>query len=246
MSALAATTLLRAAVGEIVVANRTYQRAARVAEAVGGRAVPFDAVDRELAAADLVVSCTGADGLVIGAAQLSEALRERPARPIFLLDLALPRDVDPAVRGLDGAHLVDLERLSRLSDDRGSTAVTGDVDAVRHIVAEEVAAFAAWQRTSQVAPTVVALRTMAADVVTAELARLEGRLPQLGEHDRDEIAKTVRRVAEKLLHMPTVRVKELAGGPEGHAYATALRELFDLDRNAVEAVTRAESLGEGR
>jgi glutamyl-tRNA reductase len=243
MSALAATTLLRTGVGEIVVANRTLQRAARVAEAVGGTAVPLDAVDAELTRADLVVSCTGATGLLIGTSQLENALDQRPDRPIFLLDLALPRDVDPAVRELRGAHLVDLERLSRLGGDHGTSA---DVDVVRHIVAEEVAAFAAWQRTSQVAPTVVALRAMAADVVTAELARLEGRLPQLGQHDRDEIAKTVRRVVDKLLHMPTVRVKELAGGPDGPAYADALRELFDLDLKAVEAVTRVDSPEEGR
>jgi len=246
MSALAATTLLRAGVGEIVVANRTYERAARVAEAVGGRAVPLDAVDAELAEADLVVSCTGAAGLLIGASQLRGVLGRRPDRPIFLLDLALPRDVDPAVRDLDGAYLVDLERLSQLGDGETTNAVSRDVDAVRHIVAEEVAAFATWQRITAVAPTVVALRTMAADVVTAELARLDGRLPGLGEHDRDEIAKTVRRVADKLLHMPTVRVKELAGGPDGQAYAVALRELFDLDPKAIEAVTRAAIPEEGR
>jgi len=243
LSALAATMLLRAAVGEIVVANRTHQRAARVAEAVGGRAVPLDAVDAELRRADLVVSCTGATGLLIGGAQLKDALDQRSDRPMFLLDLALPRDIDPAVRDLPGAHLVDLERLSHVGADRDPSA---DVDAVRHIVAEEVAAFAARQRTYQVAPTVVALRAMAADVVSSELARLQGRLPRLDEHDRDEIAKTVRRVADKLLHMPTVRVKELAGGPDGHGYATALRELFDLDRNAVEAVTRADTPEEGR
>jgi glutamyl-tRNA reductase len=244
MSALAATTLRRAGLAEIVVANRTYQRAVRIAEAVGARAVPLEELDAQLAAADLVVSCTGAEGLVIRASQLYAALRGRPDRPLFLLDLALPRDVDPAVHDLPGAYLVDLERLSYV--DGASGVVTADVDAVRRIVAEEVSAFAAWQRTSQVAPTVVALRTMAADVVTAELARLDGRLPGLGQHDRDEIARTVRRVVDKLLHIPTVRVKELAGGPDGHAYATALRELFDLDLKAVEAVTRADTPEEGR
>jgi glutamyl-tRNA reductase len=244
MSALAATTLRRAGLAEIVVANRTYQRAVRVAEAVGGRAVPLEELDAQLAEADLVVSCTGAEGLVIRAPQLHGALGGRPDRPLFLLDLALPRDVDPAVHDLPGAYLVDLERLSHV--DGASGVVTADVDAVRRIVAEEVSAFASWQRTSQVAPTVVALRTMAADVVAAELARLDGRLPGLGQHDRDEIARTVRRVVDKLLHIPTVRVKELAGGPDGHAYATALRELFDLDLKAVEAVTRADTPEEGR
>jgi glutamyl-tRNA reductase len=242
MSALAATTLMRAGVGEIAVANRTYQRALRLAEAVRGRAVPLEAVPAELLRADLVISCTGADEILIDAVQVREALAARGGRPMFLLDLALPRDVDPAVRELDGVHLVDLERLSGT----GGVAAAADVEAVRRIVAEEVAAFALWQRTSQVAPTVVALRSMAADVVAAELARLNGRLPGLGEHDREEIARTVRRVVDKLLHVPTVRVKELAGGPDGHAYAAALRELFDLDLKAVEAVTRVEPPEDGR
>jgi glutamyl-tRNA reductase len=92
----------------------------------------------------------------------------------------------------------------------------------------------------QIAPTVVALRAMAAEVMDAELLRLQGRLPGLDQRHRDEITLTVRRVVDKLLHGPTVRVKELASGPDGHAYAAALRELFDLDRNAVEAMTRAD------
>jgi glutamyl-tRNA reductase len=111
-------------------------------------------------------------------------------------------------------------------------------------VAAEVANYATEQRAAQVAPTVVALRTMADDVVSAEMLRLEGRLPELDPRHREEIARSVRRVVDKLLHGPTVRVKELAGGPDGQAYATALRELFDLDRNAVEAVTRADLNGE--
>jgi glutamyl-tRNA reductase len=139
-------------------------------------------------------------------------------------------------------HLVDLEALAHVTGAGG--AVDTDVDAVRRIIADEVTAFGSWQRSSQVAPTVVALRSMAADVVAAELGRLDGRLPELTGHEREEIARTVRRVVDKLLHMPTVRVKELAEGPDGQAYAAALRELFDLDLKAVEAVTRADGIEE--
>jgi glutamyl-tRNA reductase len=115
-----------------------------------------------------------------------------------------------------------------------------EVEAVRRIVAAEVAAFAAGQRANQIAPTVVALRTMADDVVSAEMLRLEAKLPGLDQRQRDEISKAVKRVVDKLMHGPTVRVKELASGPDGEAYATALRELFDLDRKAVQAVMSAD------
>ncbi|MBA3745261.1 MAG: glutamyl-tRNA reductase, partial [Sporichthya sp.] len=146
-------------------------------------------------------------------------------------------DIDPAAAALPGVTLVDLESLADADPDGG---VPAEVEAVRRIVAGEVAAFAAGQRASQIAPTVVALRTMADEVVAAEMLRLEGKLPDLEAKQREEIAKSVKRVVDKLMHGPTVRVKELASGPDGETYATALRELFNLDRSAVEAVIRAD------
>jgi len=243
MSALAAATLHRVGAGEVVVANRTHQRGLRVAAAVHGRAVPLESFPAELAHTDVVVSCTGAAEVLITMAQVVAAMTARGGRPLVLLDLALPRDIDPAVRDIEGVTLVDIERLAEHGD--ADRTVADDVDAVRRIVAEEVASFSAWQRSTQVAPTVVALRTMAADVVDAELARLEGRLPGLDDRARAEVSNTVRRVVDKLLHAPTVRVKELAGDPQGQSYAHALRELFDLDLKTVEAVTRAETPEEG-
>ena len=237
MSALAATTLAREPGVEIVVANRTPARGERLAAAVGGRAVPLDRVAAELAGADLVVSCTGAAGTVLGTELIEAVQAQRGGRPMFLLDLALPRDVEPGVRDVPGAILVDLDDLAETT---ASSGMPSDVDGVLAIVAEEVATFLAAQQVSQIAPTVVALRAMAADVVAAELLRLDTRLPDLGERHREEITLAVRRVVDKLLHGPTVRVKELASGPDGHAYAAALRELFDLDRNAIEAVSRAD------
>ncbi len=241
MSSLAATTLARMGVSELVIANRTLERAERLAESLGGRAVPFAEVERELARADVVVSCTGATGLVLDRAAVAAALAARTAPGLLgLLDLAMPRDIDGAVHGLDGVHLVDIEDLAAASADAPMAA---DVDAVRRIVAAEVAAFGAAQRAERITPTVVALRTMAADVVSSELARLDGRLPDLDDKQRTEITNTVRRVVDKLLHAPTVRVKQLAGEPGGAGYADALRELFDLDPQAVAAVSRADSLG---
>ncbi|MFJ6729754.1 glutamyl-tRNA reductase [Streptomyces sp. NPDC091281] len=375
MSSLAAATLARAGVAEVVVANRTLDRAERLAQilAEGGtahvaaRAVPMEAVSAELTRADIVVSCTGATGLVLTAEAVAAAVGGRtgtpvtladpdpdtdahadsgserapeplagvrslpptsvgtedgcpldlaavqqqpgfsvmgeaavagmdaatleqhaawvagagvdrreaarrpaadpelisalaataatagrvperrrpepvpaPVRPrpvLFLLDLAMPRDIDAAAHRLAGVRLVDIESLAEASADAPMAA---DVDQVRRIVSDEVAAFGAAQRAAHITPTVVALRAMAADVVAGEIARLDGRLPGLDDRHRAEITQTVRRVVDKLLHAPTVRVKQLAAEPGGAGYADALRTLFDLDQETVAAVSRAE------
>lgn len=168
------------------------------------------------------------------------APREATVRPVrlALLDLAMPRDIDAAAHRLDGVRLVDIESLAEASADAPMAA---DVDQVRDIVAAEVAAFGAAQRAAQITPTVVALRTMAADVVESEITRLRGRLPDLDERQHAEMTQTVRRVVDKLLHAPTVRVKQLASEPGGAGYADALRTLFDLDPETVAAVSRAET-----
>jgi glutamyl-tRNA reductase len=242
MSALAATTLRRTGVGPLLVANRTYANAERLADTVGGRAVPLEHLGTAIAAADVVVSCTGAVGVVVPADLVADARTARRDRPLFLLDLALPRDIDPEVRELPGCTVVDLDRLSAVLEHHERAV---HVESARAIVAEEVTAFLSWQRGATVAPTVVALRSMAADVVDSELTRLAGRLPDLDTRSRDEVALAVRRVVDKLLHAPTVRVKQLAAGPGGHTYADVLRELFDLDPAAVEAVTRADLAADG-
>ncbi|WP_030992219.1 glutamyl-tRNA reductase [Streptomyces sp. NRRL WC-3744] len=358
MSSLAAATLARAGVAEVVVANRTFERAERLAgilaesdeNEVTARAVRMDAVAAELTRADVVVSCTGATGLVLTAEAVAHAVEgrtgapvtdtgamavpsetarpeapvrptgigadetcpldlaavqpgfsvmgeaavagmdaatleqhaawvaggtvdrrerrtpeadaelitalaataatvgriperrrpepvaERPAPFFFLLDLAMPRDIDAAVHRLAGVRLVDIESLAEASADAPMAA---DVDQVRRIVSDEVAAFGAAQRAAHITPTVVALRTMAADVVASEIARLDGRLPDLDERQRGEIRQAVHRVVDKLLHAPTVRVKQLAAEPGGAGYADALRTLFDLDPETVAAVSRA-------
>ncbi|MEU1023180.1 glutamyl-tRNA reductase, partial [Streptomyces sp. NPDC005904] len=156
-----------------------------------------------------------------------------------LLDHAMPRDIDAAVHLIPGVRLVDIESLAEASADAPMAA---DVEQVRGIVSDEVAAFGAAQRAAHITPTVVALRTMAADVVASEIARLDGRLPGLADKQRAEITQTVRRVVDKLLHAPTVRVKQLAGEPGGAGYADALRTLFDLDPQTVAAVSRADHL----
>ncbi|MBT2441658.1 glutamyl-tRNA reductase [Streptomyces sp. ISL-36] len=244
MSSLAAATLARAGVAEIVIANRTTARAERLVQiltepgsaGVAARAVEMVAVGDELTRADIVVSCTGATGLVLTGEAVETAMKDRTA-PLALLDLAMPRDIDAAAHRMPGVRLVDIESLADASADAPMAA---DVDQVRAIVSDEVAAFGAAQRAAHITPTVVALRTMAADVVAGEVARLEGRLPDLDDRQRAEITQTVRRVVDKLLHAPTVRVKQLASEPGGAGYADALRTLFDLDPETVASVSRAD------
>ncbi|MFE9840794.1 glutamyl-tRNA reductase [Streptomyces goshikiensis] len=361
MSSLAAATLARVGFAEIAVANRTAERAERLAEilvasgtGVAARAVAMSAVADELTRVDVVVSCTGATGLVLtaddvaaavsrdSAAHASAGLDDRGSAPdpapqtpagldsagaelvdagvvarlvaaadggrrrladagavrvlaavpegdgcpvgdgraaiagvdasslelhgtwadqgeaaaqrqprrgvraqvdgvavrLALLDLAMPRDIDAAVHRIPGVRLVDIESLAEASADAPMAA---DVDAVRGIVTEEVAAFGAAQRAAHITPTVVALRAMAAEVVAMEVARLDGRVPDLDERQRAEVTQTVRRVVDKLLHAPTVRVKQLASEPGGAGYAEALRELFDLDPQTVASVSRADA-----
>jgi glutamyl-tRNA reductase len=229
MSSLAAATLVRAGVTDIVVANRTFERGVRLATSVGGRAVQLSQVPQELAEADLVITCVGAGVHVIKPDMLS--------REVFLLDLALPHDVDPAVRAVPGVTLVDLETIQ----ESGIGSREGDaVESVRELVSQELDAYLDAERAAKVTPTVVALRGKAASVVEAELGRLLMRIPDLDRKTRDEVTQTVQRVVDKLLHEPTVRVKQLATSPGGDHYAQALRELFDLDPKVPEAVREVE------
>jgi len=240
MSSLAAATAARLGAAPLVIANRTAEHAKRLAAAVGGTPADLSGLQAQIAAADLVISCTGAAGQVITAAAVRAALasREPAGRPLVLLDLALPRDVESAAGQLPGVTVLGLAELAaELSDqDYGE-----EVAAVRRIVAEEFAAHVSADRAALVTPTVVALRTKAAGVVDAEMTRLDGRLDGLDERSRAEIARAMRRVADKLLHAPTVRVKELAGAPGADSYEAALRVLFDLDPAAVQAVTMADA-----
>jgi glutamyl-tRNA reductase len=215
MGSLAMATLRRAGAGPLYVTSRGAERAARLAELYDATAVP----GLDLSTVDIVVSATASSGHVITPADVTG--------PVTIVDLAVPRDVDPRVAALPGVELIDIERLgASLSTDGGLAA---DKAAVEGIVAAEVEAFLAWLRSSDVAPTVAALRSRADDVVAAELRRLSQRRPELSDEQRADVARTIHRVVQRLLHQPTVRVRELAAGPGGDRYAALLRELFDLD-----------------
>jgi len=248
MGGLSVALLQRAGVTELVVVNRTPERAVHlastaVASGMTARGIGADELPAVLAATDVLVTCTGAVGAVVTLAQAHLALAARPAGsgPLVICDLGMPRDVEPAVAELPGVVLVGLESLQRAPE---AAAATRDTEAARSIVAAELATYLASQRSAEVTPTVTALRKRAAEVVEAELLRLETRLPLMARTDRDEVARTVRRVVDKLLHAPTVRVKQLASSPGGDTYAEALRELFELGPGAVEAVAAPSALAD--
>jgi glutamyl-tRNA reductase len=239
MSALVSATLHQAGVRRLVIVNRTTDRAEALAAEYGGTAVGLEDLAGVLAEADLVISCTGSVGHVVEQPLVAAAQRARGGRPQAYVDLGLPRDVDPAAAELAGVHLLDLEAIGHRLDSGGAGELPSAVAEVRDLVAEEVAEYLLRRRAEAVAPTVVALRARAAEVVAAELARLEQRRPDLDPEVREELRRTVNRVVDKLLHAPTVRVKELSGVAEPADYAAALRDLFDLDPHEIAAVSMA-------
>lgn len=208
----------------VTLINRTYASAQRLAHEVGGQARPFHELNDALDCYDLVVTCTGAGGRLISAQQLHDRV------PQAIIDLALPGDVDPNVRQR-GVVLVNLASLAAGVDGTAAAEPVG-VAAAKTLVHDEVAKFLARQRSAAVTPTVVALRQMADRVVDDEIVRLNKRLPNLDETTRAEVLKAIHRVADKLMHAPTVGVRAAAQAePEGSGvdYAAVLRTLFALD-----------------
>ncbi|MFK5635198.1 MULTISPECIES: glutamyl-tRNA reductase [unclassified Ornithinimicrobium] len=257
MSGLAVARLVRAGVADVTVVNRTRARALRLAENHQVVAGDWADLERLVGGADLVLACTGAVGHVVehDALAAARAATGRTGAPLVLLDLALPRDVDPAVTDLPGVHLWGLGDLhSSLEAVVASGAATSPeegllprpvagavphraVAEVRDLVTSEVAAYLTERRAARLGPTLAALRASASKVVDAEMARLDQRVPHLPEDERVEVRRTVQRVVDKLLHTPSVRAKELVSSGDTDL-AHALRELFDLDPHEVVVTTR--------
>ena len=230
---LAGRALREAGAGELVVANRTAATGTALARQLGGRAVPLERVTDELALADLAVAATAGTTPTVTAATVAAALARRAGPeagepgPLVLLDLGVPRDVEPGVRGLPGVVLADLDALRAvLETDEGPRR---EVERVRSLIAQETAAFMGGQREARLVPTIRALRVRAEQVRQQELARASARLAGLDERQRAAVEAVTRGLVNKLLHDPMVRGKTLAARPDGDLYVAALRELYGLD-----------------
>lgn len=225
MASLAATHLGRLGVSTLIIANRTRERAERLADharqaGVDAEVVDFDERVATLSRVDIAVSATGANTFTIEGADVADV----PAgHALMLIDLSMPRDIDDAAAMRQEVSLVNIEKLHAISrEDSGSDG------AAQRIVNEELAAYSSAQRVKDVAPAVSALRRHAAELVESELDRLKSKVPGISEEDFGEVQRTVRRVVDKLLHQPTVRVKELAANSGTVSYDSALQELFGL------------------
>ena len=227
---LTAANLASRGVGEIVVANRSPERAEALARRFGGRAVGFERVEEELKRADVVVASTGSQAHVLSAEQVERAMRERRGQPIFFIDIAVPRDVDPAVNEIEGCYLFDIDDLERVVAEsvagRREEAVRAET-----IASTEAEDFRAWQLSLDVVPAIASLRERAEAIRRAELERAERRLGSLSPSQRRAVESLTAQIVNKLLHQPTVRMKEAAAS-EGVLYADAVRHLFDLGEDA--------------
>ena len=227
MSELTARNLRSRGAIVTTVLNRTLERAEALAGELGARAGALEALATPLADADIVVSSTGAPGFVLRADELAATVRSRRGRPLLLVDLAVPRDVDPSFAAIDGCFVYDLDDLEAIVSASLAGRRTEAVEAER-IVSEEAERFRAWQASLAVVPAIASLRARAEEIRAAELARMEARLGRLPAAERDAVDTVTTQIVNKLLHLPTVRMKEAAVTPDGLFYADVVRHLFGL------------------
>ena len=212
---------------EVFVVNRTWERATQVAEACGGRPVPLDRLGETLASVDILVTTTGAQEIIIENGDIDLALSQRDDAELLIIDVAVPRDVDPSVADLPGVVLLDMDDIGAFVD-AGRAGREAEVARVRAIVDLEVDRYRAMTSAREVAPLIAGLRESAHGLREAELRRFANRLADLEADERDAVEALTKGIVNKLLHEPTVRLKDAAGHARGDRLAEALRDLFDL------------------
>ncbi|MEW6752497.1 MAG: glutamyl-tRNA reductase [Candidatus Latescibacterota bacterium] len=227
MGELTAQYLVDGQVQHLRVANRTPGRAADLAHRFGGEAVPFEALPATLAEVDIVVSSTAAPGFVIGPEMVRQAMHRRRGRPLFLIDIAVPRDVDPQVRGIGDVYLFDIDDLQQVVAANRQER-EAEVRRVEALVAEERADFVHWLNALDAGPLIRDLRARADELRRTELERWNGKLSRLSPQERELVEGILRGYANKLLHEPLVQVREFANGPDGYVQLDTVRRLFGL------------------
>ncbi len=227
MSELTALHLVANGVSGVIVSNRSFDRAVSLAERFGGKAVKFDQLLRHMAEADIVISCTAASHFVVRSGDVEQMMSGRRGRQIMMIDIAVPRDIDPAVAKIPGVALYDVDDLQNVVDqhlhERKKAAVIAE-----GIIEEELEQFMKWLATQFAVPTITALKQWGEEIKQQELRRALNRLGELSDHDRKVIGSLANSIVNKILHLPVTRVKEYALTPEGHLYTEVLQNLFDL------------------
>jgi glutamyl-tRNA reductase len=228
MAEVAARNLVAAGASEFRIISRTYTRAHELARSFGGSAMAWEQIGEALTWADIVLISTAAPHTIIHADEVRQILLKRNERPLFFIDIAVPRNVDPAVAQLPHVYLYDIDDLHTIADESLAER-RREVPKVEAIIAEEAKKYLAWLRMQSVVPTLRELRSKAETIAKEELQKTLTRLPHLSESERRIIAAMTHRIVQKILHEPTVRLKEYASNGHGE-YGEALRELFGLGR----------------
>jgi glutamyl-tRNA reductase len=227
MSELVLLTLLHERCGRIVIANRTLSRAQELAGRFGAEPIALERVRDVLPAADLLISCTASAGIVISASDIRGAAARRRGRPLLLLDIAVPRDLDPGIADLRDCYLYNVDDLADVVAD-SRVDRSREFARAQAIVQEESQKFRDWQVSLDVVPAIASLRRSADQIRTAELRRVEGKLGRLSPRERQLVESLTAQIMNKFLHEPTVRMKRAATGPAGPAYAGAVQHLFGM------------------
>ncbi len=229
MAELAARHLLTNGISQIIVANRTFERACSLAEEFNGVPCNFDEFPERLKDVDIVISSTGAPGFVITPEKVKSALKSRRNSPMFLIDIAVPRDIDPKVNDLDDVFVYDIDDLQNVVDSNLAERKK-EAEKAEKIIEEELEAFVGWVKSLQVKPLLINLRSEIEKIKEAELTELKKKLPNLSDKDKKAIEAFANALINKFLHYPTIFLKEVGNSEDSYAYLDAFKRIFNLKK----------------
>lgn len=228
MSDLTAKHLVANGISGVIVSNRSFDRAEELASRFGGRSVRFGELYRYMEDADIVISCTSASHYVVREQEMARVMERRHGRKIFMVDIAVPRDIEPGVGGLEGVTLYDIDDLKNVIDhnlsERKAAAVRAEV-----IIEEELDEFMKWLATQFTVPTIAALKNWGEEIKQKELQRALNKLGDISEHDKKVVSSLASSIVNQVLHLPVTQLKAYALTTEGHLYTEILQNLFNLD-----------------
>lgn len=233
MSELTAKHLLTAGVTSVLVANRTFSRAESLAGKLNGRAVSFESLSDAVIQADIVISSTGASEPVISREQMAKIMRQRRERSVFMIDIAVPRDIEPSAAELDNVYLYDIDDLQSIVQESADER-SKEIEKAREIVAEETRKFSVWMKTLEAVPLIKLLRERLDELKESEWQRSCGKLSHLSEKDKETVRMMMQSLVNKITHSPLVKIKEYASNSNGYEKLDVARELFGIEAELME------------